>query len=333
MEQAPIAPVIPEDPFGGATVAAPRTLLPTVLAEAAAAAPLMARYADRDPAVRLNRWYETFESLLNGKAVGDAEIRPAVRPSVFEKLLVAYHPGEVSTAGADREAFELLQRLGVVTLAGDTARLTPLGVWGLFQFCGWTDDTPWILEVGEWRSDLTAPDLDAWLLAMAEKRLRQQSSWLETADPAVFAEQLVDLMIRAEGLVRTAAFAFLLRLGSAAVPAVLELADTELIGWAWMWAQNNGMQLPRELTKAEQAQATREFMPALAALQAQFLELTGQATAPATLLDGDGEQAVLLRRHYGLGEPLSNAERTRLAQLFTEQNQDLQAFLKDVQDT
>jgi hypothetical protein len=317
MDEAP-ALVIPEDPFQGATIPAPRTLLPTVLAEAAAEAPLMQSLSEQAPADPLDRWYETFKALLDGLAVGDAVIRPESRQQVFEALLVAYHPGEVAVP--EREAFELLQRLGAVTLAGEAASLTPLGVWGLFKFCGWTDETPWILEVDEWRADLTSADLEAWLQAMTEQRLRQRSSWLESADPAMFARQLVDLMLMVGGVVRTAAFAFLLRLGPPAVPAVLELAQTELIGWSWMWAQNNDLQLPRELTKAEHAEATWQFMPALAELQAHFLESGRRPQSEgATALDGDDEQAMLLRRQYGIGEPLSDAERKRLAQLLADQ--------------
>jgi hypothetical protein len=311
MDEAP-ALVIPEDPFQGATIPAPRTLLPTVLAEAAAATPLLQSLSEQAPAEPLDRWYETFKALLDGLAVGGAVIRPEARQQVFEALFVAYHPGEVVLP--EREAFELLQRLGAVRLAGEGASLTPLGVWGLFKFCGWMDETPWILEVDEWRPDLTSADLKAWLQAMTEQRLRQRNSWIESADPATFARQLVELMLTVEGLVRTAAFAFLLRLGSPAVPAVLELARTELIGWAWMWAQNNDLRLPRELTKAEQAEATGQFMPALAELQAQFLESGRRSQS-----EGDDERAVLLRRQYGIGEPLADAERQRLAQLLADQ--------------
>ena len=117
MDQAPAALVIPDDPFQGATIPAPRTLLPTVLAEAAAAAPLMQSLSDQAPTDPLDRWYEAFKALLDGLAVGDAVIRPEARQQVFEALLVAYHPGEVVVP--EREAFELLERLGAVTLAGE----------------------------------------------------------------------------------------------------------------------------------------------------------------------------------------------------------------------
>lgn len=316
MEDAFATPVIPDDPFQGATVPPPRTVLPSELAAAVAATTVGREVSDGREAA-LDTWYGAFAAVWRGASVGGGTIEPEVRQAVFERLLLAYYPGEVAIEVEERPGFQLLARLGAVTLAGDVVRITPLGVQGLFRYCGWADETPWVLEAGDWRPDLTTADLEAWLLALIERRLQQQRSWLETADPAVLAEQLVNVMLEVDGEVRTAAFAFLLRLGAPAAPAVLRLADTDLIGWAFLWGQNNGLSLPRELTEAELVEVTRELVPALATLQAQFLDASGGSGTPAdgTMLDGDSEQAVLLRRLYGIGDPLSDAERQRLAQL------------------
>lgn len=317
MEDAPAGPVIPADPFHGATVPPPRTLLPSDLAAAAVASTPRGREDAADADAALGTWYNAFAAVWRGASVEGGRIEPAVRQSVFERLLAAYHPGEVVVPVEERGAFQVLARLGVVTLTGDVAELTPLGVWGLFRYCGWTDETPWVLEAGDWRPGLTTADVRAWLLALTERRLHQRRSWLETADPAVLAGQLVEVMLEADGEVRTAAFAFLLRLGAPAAPAVLRLADTELIGWAYLWGQNNGLRLPRELTPAELAEVKGELVPALAMLQARFLDASGDSGTPGdgTTLEGDSQQAMLLSRLYGIGEPLSDAERERLARL------------------
>jgi hypothetical protein len=148
---------------------------------------------------------------------------------------------------------------------------------------------------------------------MVERRLQQQRSWLETADLPSWPSSWLDVMVVADGTVRTAAFAFLLRLGPggrAGRPPAGRYRPDRL---GLLWGRNNALRLPRELTAPELAEVTTTFVPALADLQAQFLDPAGRSGPSAgTMLDGDSDQAVLLRRLYGIGDPLSDAERRRL---------------------
>lgn len=192
-----------------------------------------------DPDEVVDRWTETARVLIR-------DLADPVRDEVVQLITAAYSPGIDETAGVlataeGRQAVDGLRRIGVL----DGFTLTPLGRQGLlFSWVGWKRDETLRLEAGEWRADLTVADLSEWLQAGIQGVLDPAGlGWRATADPQLFAGQLVDTMLAVDdGVLRAAAYNFLAQLGPAVTPAVDRLAGTSLRAYRALW--QNGAETP-----------------------------------------------------------------------------------------
>ncbi|HEY3558258.1 MAG TPA: hypothetical protein VGL05_12375 [Kribbella sp.] len=208
----------------------------------------------------LDLWADDEEVLeLWGKVAESAvvDLPDPLRDQVVRLILATYHPGldetsaEVTAVLASpegRAAVDRLQRLGVL----DGFSLTPLGLRGVvFPWAGWQPDGSFVLEAGPWRPDLSRADLEAWLLANLHDLITggSDAQWIQTADPRMFAAQLVDTMLATtDRRLRAQAFATLILLGEAATPEVDRLAGTALHQYRSFWTAGDTVRQP---TKAE----------------------------------------------------------------------------------
>ncbi|MGW6277393.1 hypothetical protein [Kribbella sp. NPDC055071] len=179
-----------------------------------------------------------------GIAVSDLD--GPLRIQVVELILSLYLPGPSASldrlaavrASADgAAAIDRLLRLGaIVPTVGGGVELTPLGIQGLlFRWFGWKPDGEFRLVVGEWQPDLTTADVMTWLRAGARGQIADVE-WVKTADPQVFAGQLVDAMFATDdAMSRTIGSMYLSQLGSSVQPMVDRFAGTRLHSYRANW--------------------------------------------------------------------------------------------------
>lgn len=185
----------------------------------------------------LTWWTDVAEAMVR-------DLPDSVRNPVVRLVYAAYAPGvdetsaEVTAVLATPEggtAVDRLRDLGVL----DGFTLTPIGCQGLLmRWTGWPFEQ-YVLHPGPWRPDLTTDDLRAWLTAGSRSRLGLEGlDWAVSADPQVFAQQLVDVMLAssaADGALRYGAFGVLGQLGTEVTAVVDSLVGTPYEAYRTMW--------------------------------------------------------------------------------------------------
>lgn len=224
----------------------------------------------------LQQWVDAFQDLL------------ADQPDVVPELLAAHRDNGVASVNQ----LDGLVRLGAVTLDGAFARLTPLGLRGLFSSGRWADPAYWLLDPGEWWIDLSIEDTVAYVAAAAQLRLVDQAwtvqAWFDQADPLEFAYQLAHAT-PLHGSELNVVFYYLRRIGLAAAAAVEEwLVNPARAGLASLWFELIGAPRPGIPTASEQAQLKAEQVRSiddLYQLLTRFVEEPPEPPLPGTTID------------------------------------------------
>ncbi|QNE17364.1 hypothetical protein F1D05_04815 [Kribbella qitaiheensis] len=217
------------------------TFMPSVLEAAALDGLGSGHVAALSELPALQQWVDAFQDLL------------ADQPDVVPELLAAHRDNGVASVNQ----LDGLVRLGAVTIDGAFARLTPLGLRGLFSSGRWADPAYWLLDPGEWWIDLSIEDTVAFVAAAAQLRLVDQAwtvqAWFDQADPLEFAYQLAHAT-PLHGAQLNVAFYYLKRIGLEAAPAVEEwLVNPARAGLAALWFDLIGAPRPGIPTAEEQA--------------------------------------------------------------------------------
>jgi hypothetical protein len=163
---------------------------------------------------------------------------------------------EVSEALDD--GLSRLERLGAVTIDGDTVRLTPLGVWKLntlYTSFGW--DAP---SVGDLTGAHTVTRLAGLALLSEGDAEAEIAAWLDEADHATLAGELTDALGEVEPSSRPTVFDLLSRLGEPAAPSVGRLVGTPWWRYAAAWYEHWGHTCPRPLAGPDRAWLLAEHL-------------------------------------------------------------------------
>jgi len=381
------------DPYGGTTVPAPTTLLPSVLAAAAGEAPLALAvvelaqwlvaqppiaaggYLDDDtvakalagttladptavqeawriaalselvgstgarvvPGPQFAAWQDPGRRLECWHAMADAvvvDVPDPERDEVMAAIYAAYHPGRsAEPIGSDlaRTAIDRLGRLG----AFDGTRLSPLGVQGLlFHWLNWDTPGRWSLTAGEWRPDLTAADVRAWLAAALNRKISDGTwqAWMKTPDPMAFAHQLVDLMLASDDAgERATVFGLLSQLGSQVTPAVDRLAGTRLHGYRTMWpAAPAPAPAPAEPDKDQLLLFLNDQLTFYDSMSTELAGLRPGAGIDLGRFDFAGPFPEWIRERIGQPGPLTEAELAGLKETLASNRAEMAALIAQV---
>ncbi|MFF1821308.1 hypothetical protein ACFVWG_28650 [Kribbella sp. NPDC058245] len=378
------------DPFGGVTVPAPQTVLPSEVGAAAAQAPLVAAVVElaewlvaqpsiaaggaldddsvtrvlaettftdaaavqeawriaalselvgstgarvvpgpqfavwSDPGRRVECWYTMARAVVVDVPLPD-------RDEVLAAIYAAYHPGLNGLAASDlaRAAIDRLGRLGMF----DGPKLSPLGVQGvLLPWLSWDAPGRWRLTAGPWRPELTTSDVRFWLAASMKRLVSDAAgqSWVQTADPVAFGNQLVNLMLESgDGVERATAFILLTHLGSQVTPVADRLAGTRLQAYRAMWPDASAR---AEADDAQMLLFLRDQMAWLDLLGAEVAELRPGVQIDLGRFDFVGPWPDWFRERMGRPGPLTDADLAVLRESLTTQRAEFAEMVAQLSD-